>query len=76
MKSEQAKSAAETLLRGIRVQLETAEHELQTLRETINRTNEAVRRSREAILRTNILIQPDEPSKARTLNTHNDQRFQ
>jgi len=38
MKSEQAKSAAETLLRGIRVQLETAEHELQTLRVTINRT--------------------------------------
>jgi hypothetical protein len=32
MKSEQAKSAAEILLRGIRVQLETAEQELQTLR--------------------------------------------
>ena len=59
MKSKPA-LAAETLLRGVRVQLENAKHDLRMLRATINRTKEAIRTSREAIVSTNPLLQPDE----------------
>jgi len=62
MKSDQAKSVSETLLKGIRKQLEAAEQQLQRFRAAINRTNEAIRNSREAIARTNTLVQPGERS--------------
>jgi hypothetical protein len=63
MESKQVLSTAETLLRGVSVQLENAEHDLRMLRATIKRTNEVIRSSREAIVRTDALVQPDEPSE-------------